>query len=73
MAAALAHTGAIQADLAEQSTQAERLVILDAALPATRRAGRLADQERRCLLPHNSPLDLAEELLTLGERQAELL
>ena len=48
-------------------------MILDAALPATPRAGRLADQERRYLLPHNSPLDLAEELLTLGERQAELL
>jgi hypothetical protein len=67
LAAALAHTGAVQAQLAEQRTQPERLVILDAPLPAARRAGRLGGQKRRCLLLHESPLDLAEKLLPLGE------
>src|SRR5256885_15455641 len=59
--------GAIQTELAEQRTQAERLVILGAALSAARWAGRLGGQERCRLLLHDSPLDLAEELLPLGE------
>jgi hypothetical protein len=48
-------------------------VILGAALSAARWAGRLGGQERRRLLLHDSPLDLAEELLPLGQGQAELL